>query len=50
MKKLMIVDDNGQDMESLARLLRENGFSATEIVDDAGDPDLRAVTGEVGSV
>ena len=39
MKKLMIVDDNGQGMESLSRLLRENGFSATEVVKEANDPE-----------
>jgi PAS domain-containing protein len=38
-KKRIIIDENGQDLDRLSRLLRENGFCATETVTDAEAPE-----------
>ncbi|MRR57139.1 MAG: PAS domain S-box protein [Deltaproteobacteria bacterium] len=37
MKRVLIIDDNGQDLEAFGRLLREHGYAATELVGCAGD-------------
>jgi len=37
MKRVLIVEDTGQDLEALGRLLREHGYSAIEIVGDSGE-------------
>jgi len=34
MKKILIIDDNGQGLDTLGNLLRKHGYSATEVVDD----------------
>jgi len=38
-KKLIIVDENDQDAERLSMLLRENGFSTAEIVENFDGPE-----------
>jgi len=37
MKRVLIIDDAGQDLEAFGRLLREHGYAATELVGCAGD-------------
>ena len=37
MKRILSIDDKGQDFEKLGKLLREQGFSVTEIVVDETD-------------
>jgi len=34
MKKILIIDDNGRGLDTLGSLLREHGYSTTEVVDD----------------
>ncbi|NVN91306.1 MAG: PAS domain S-box protein [Desulfuromonadales bacterium] len=38
-KKLIMVDSGDEDMERLARLLRENGFPRVEIADETDNPE-----------